>query len=272
MTSPELLARIDTSYDAIARSQARAETYGPLTLFVQEGPGWPLYARPTPGSGESVTAVHLGQVRARQRELGVPEACEWVHEVTPALLEVAEADGMQVLRAPLLVLDSEALPAGLAGVRLLDPEQPSYAADVAVCRAIASVGFASPGVAAGAAGAPERDAAVRRVDAAQLAHEARRTRDGLQARAIAESGELGAVATGALLRGGAAAEIAGVATLPAVRRRGLGAAVTAALARHALDTGAELVFLSAGSDQIARVYQGAGFHRVGTACIAEPAS
>ena len=45
------------------------------------------------------------------------------------------------------------------------------------------------------------------------------------------------------------------------RRRGaagLGAAVTAALARHALDNGVDLVFLSAGSDDIARVYAEGG--------------
>ena len=68
------------------------------------------------------------------------------------------------------------------------------------------------------------------------------------------------------------AEIAGVATLPAARRRGVGAALTAALARRLLDAGTDLVFLSAGSEDIARVYLRAGFRRVGTACIAEPAA
>ncbi len=74
------------------------------------------------------------------------------------------------------------------------------------------------------------------------------------------------------MRTGDVVEIAGVATLPAARRRGLGAAVTAALARRALDDGADLVFLAAGSDDIARVYLRVGFRRVGTACIAEPAA
>jgi hypothetical protein len=46
--------------------------------------------------------------------------------------------------------------------------------------------------------------------------------------------------------------------------------VTAALARHALDTGVDLVFLSAGSEDIARVYARVGFQRVGTACVATP--
>jgi predicted GNAT family acetyltransferase len=66
-------------------------------------------------------------------------------------------------------------------------------------------------------------------------------------------------------------EVVGVGTLPIARRRGLGAAVTAALARHAYDNGARIVFLSAGSEEIARVYASVGFRRIGTACIAEPA-
>ena len=74
------------------------------------------------------------------------------------------------------------------------------------------------------------------------------------------------------MRVGEVAEIAGVATLPVARRRGLGAAVTATLARELLDAGTELVFLSAGSEEIARVYLRVGFRRIGTACIAEPAA
>jgi len=61
-----------------------------------------------------------------------------------------------------------------------------------------------------------------------------------------------------------------VGTLPAARRQGLGAAVATALARDALEHGAEIVFVSAGSATIARVYGHVGFHRVGTAGIAEP--
>ena len=74
------------------------------------------------------------------------------------------------------------------------------------------------------------------------------------------------------MRVGDVAEIAGVATLPVARRRGLGAAVTAALARELRAAGTDLIFLSAGSEEIARVYLRVGFRRVGTACIAEPAA
>ncbi|WP_444968381.1 hypothetical protein [Verrucosispora sioxanthis] len=37
-----------------------------------------------------------------------------------------------------------------------------------------------------------------------------------------------------------------------------------------LDSGTDLVFLSAGSEEIARVYVRVGFRRIGTACIASP--
>jgi predicted GNAT family acetyltransferase len=66
-------------------------------------------------------------------------------------------------------------------------------------------------------------------------------------------------------------EVVGVATLPAVRRQGLGAAVTGAVVQDARERGVETIFLSAGSEDIARVYARLGFRRVGTACIAEPA-
>jgi hypothetical protein len=53
----------------------------------------------------------------------------------------------------------------------------------------------------------------------------------------------------------------------AVDDEGLGDAVTGALVEDALEHDAETVFLSAGSDDIARVHHRLGFRRVGTACI-----
>ncbi|WP_279579541.1 GNAT family N-acetyltransferase [Fodinicola feengrottensis] len=94
---------------------------------------------------------------------------------------------------------------------------------------------------------------------------------GLRVHVLAESATEGVLGGGATQRAGEVAEVVGVGTLPAARRRGLAAAVTAALARQAYQTGARLVFLSAGSEEIARVYATVGFRRIGTACIAEPA-
>ncbi len=272
VSDAELLARIDECYDAIARGQARTERYGPLELFVREGPGWPLYARPSPGA-RSPAAYDIATVRARQRELGMPEAFEWVHDLVPDLLPTAEASGLRVLRAPLMVLDAaRADPAGppaAVSVRLLDPGTGSFPWELAVSRAVAAVGFGNPGTEAGPAGPVERDAATSPPSPDDLRCEAERAGNGTVTTAVAQGGD-GILASGVLLRAGDAAEIAGVATLPVARRRGLGAAVTLTLARHALGHGVTLVFLSAGSDQIARVYRRVGFRRLGTACIAHP--
>ena len=79
------------------------------------------------------------------------------------------------------------------------------------------------------------------------------------------------VAVGSHQPVGAVTEVVGVATLPAVRRRGLGLAVTSLLVEDAARRGIATAFLSAGDDAVARVYARLGFRRVGTACIAEPA-
>jgi len=60
-----------------------------------------------------------------------------------------------------------------------------------------------------------------------------------------------------------------VATLPSARRRGIAAALTAALTADALNRGVELVFLGADSDDVARIYERAGFRRIGTTGGAE---
>lgn len=274
----ELFDRLERFYDAVPRDGAHTEDFGGLVLFVRDGPGWPFYARPRLGAKEPPSAADITSVRARQRAIGAPEAFEWVHEVTPDLLAVARSAGLAVLEAPLLVLDPSALvmPPG-ADVRFLDPAAPSFPTDVAVRRAVGAVGFGTPGTSTGLAGPKDRDAAVLPVSDEELADERRMMAAGRRASVLgylspppADPALRGVVASGILQRVDDVAEIAGVATLPTARRRGLGAAVTAALARHALDAGVDLVFLSAGSEEIARVYTRVGFRRVGTACIATP--
>ncbi|MCX4471062.1 GNAT family N-acetyltransferase [Micromonospora sp. NBC_01655] len=268
--------RLEHFYDAVPRDSARPEEYGPLVLFVREGAGWPFYARPRLDATEPPSLADVSAVRERQRELGLPEAFEWVHERNPDLLAVARSAGLAVLEAPLMMLD----PAALAApgeftdvpVRLLDPAAPGFAADVAARRAVAAVGFSAAGTARGTAGPAQRDAAVTELDVATLDEERARVADGGRLSALAGTPADGPLASGMAMRVGEVAEIAGVATLPAARRRGLGAAVTAALARALLDAGTDLVFLSAGSEEIARVYVRVGFRRVGTACVAEPAA
>ncbi len=272
----DVLDRLERFYDAVPRDAARVEEFDTLVLFVRDGAGWPFYARPRPGAAEATTLAEVTAVRERQRELGLPEAFEWVHEHQPSLLAVARSAGLTVLEAPLMLLEAERLPdpGTLSDVpmRVLDPEDPGFAADIALRRAVAAVGFAHGGTARGDAGPAQRDAALARLDVDALDEEAARVADGRRVSVLAGTPADGPLASGMAMRVGDVAEIAGVATLPSARRRGLGAAVTATLARELRAAGTDLVFLSAGSEDIARVYLRVGFRRVGTACIAEPAA
>ncbi len=291
----DVFDRLERFYDAVPRDGAVAEDIGGLVLFVRKGAGWPYYARPRLAADRAPSAADVTAVRNRQRELGVPEAFEWVHEHDPDLLAVVRSAGLQVLLAPLMVLETAALlpdlPVPGATVRLVDPAAASFDADIAARRAVAVLGFAAPaGAPAGVAGtvpvpvndlapdgtlaAPpagpaERDA-VEPPTVEEIADERRRAAAGLVVSGLVESPTEGVLASGLLQRVGRVAEIAGVATLPSARRRGYASQLTAALARRALADGADLVFLSAGNDDTARLYSRVGFRRIGTACIAEP--
>jgi predicted GNAT family acetyltransferase len=260
-TDLTLLSRIDDYLDAAPRTGARAETIGPFTLFLNEGHGWRYYARPTRGAS-GFTADTVEAVRARQRELAQPEALEWIGELAPEVGPAAEATGMQVVDHPLMVLsrDVEVAPAPEGvDVAIVDADD-----DLAVLSAVAEVGFATPGTAAGESGAAEVTSAAGRQSPDTIAFQRGRMVAGLTVAAAARvSGVVAAVGWHQPLVG--ASEIVGVATLPVFRRRGLGAAVTAALVADALERGIDLVFLSADDDDVARVYAKVGFERVGTA-------
>ncbi|NED52902.1 GNAT family N-acetyltransferase, partial [Micromonospora aurantiaca] len=152
----DVLDRLERFYDAVPRDGARTEEYGALVLFVRDGAGWPFYARPRLGADEAPTLADVTAVRARQRELGLPEAFEWVHEHQPDLLAVARSAGLSVLEAPLMLLEPQRLPDpgtfSDVPVRVLDPAEPGFAADIALRRAVAAVGFANGGTARGDAG------------------------------------------------------------------------------------------------------------------------
>ncbi|MCZ2524516.1 GNAT family N-acetyltransferase [Streptomyces sp. HB2AG] len=286
--SRDLLDRLERYYDAVPRSGARAEDFGPLTLFVREGEGWPYYARPALGHSGAVSADDVARVRARQRELGVPESFEWVAENAPALRDAAERAGLVVHEHPLMVLGPDAplpdaplpdaplpdvpLP-GATGradgvaVRIVGPDDPVLPSALATPR----LAFADAGTRVGAAGRAELDEAVRNsAGDGSVEAVAQRIRAGLSRVAAAVEGGV-ALCAGQHQPVDGVSEIVGVGTLPAARRRGLGLAVTAALAADARSRGAGTVFLSAGDDDVARIYARLGFRRVATALIAEPA-
>jgi predicted GNAT family acetyltransferase len=62
-------------------------------------------------------------------------------------------------------------------------------------------------------------------------------------------------------------EIAGIATLRAFRRQGIGTLLTAAAVQAAFAQGIDIVFLTAGSAEAGRVYERAGFRTIGSGLI-----
>ncbi|MEV6653808.1 GNAT family N-acetyltransferase [Streptomyces sp. NPDC051219] len=265
------LDQLERFYDAVPRADARTEDFGPLTLFVREGPGWPFYARPTLGHRRVASAADVDRVRARQRELSIPEAFEWVHETTPGLREAVEESGLTVYSHPLMVLADDApVPAAVpsASVRVLAADDPVLQAALAVPH----LAFAAPGTAVGLAGPAELAAeALARAGDGSVEQLAGRIRAGLTVMAAAvENGVV--LCSGQHNPVGGVTEIVGVGTLPSARRRGLALAVTAALAADARARGITTVFLSAGDEDVARIYARLGFRPVATALIAEPAA
>ena len=269
MRAYEVIERIDAFCDAVPRRRARADEHGPLVLFVPTGPGWPYYARPRRGSRPPVTAADVRAVRARQRELIIPESFEWIEQVAPEMAAAATEAGLEVQTHPLMVLstppEAPAVPPGVA-VRVVAPE------DTELDRiwAVPTVAFGHPGTAAGEAGLAERDKIAADYDGGTIAmlRERLRSRYSVLAAAFGPDGPL---AAGSCQTLDGVAEITGVGVLPSSRRQGLGAGVTALLARDALDRGVETVFLSASDDAVARIYARIGFREIGTAMIAEPA-
>ncbi len=264
----DLLARLESYYDAVPRRFARVEECGPFTLFLGEPDGWTYYARPRLGGAGFFTQTDVTAVAARLAEHGLPQDIEWVHETTPTLVDAVRATGrFELEELPLLALDGDLavtappLPDGVS-VRLLGPAD---ADAVAAVSAVSAVSFASPGTARGAPGTAERDKALAppRQQVLDL------LADGGARMAVAEHERDGILAAGRMLPLGGVAEVVGVSTLPSARRQGLGAAVTAALAEDARHLGLTTVFLTASSPAVARIYAGIGFRPVGTGWAAQ---
>ncbi len=289
MRDNEFIELIDSFCDAVPRYRARAEEHGPLVLFVPTGPGWPYYARPKLGDRAPITTADVRAVRARQRELVIPESFEWIEQAAPEMAAAATDGGLDVHAHPLMVLDGAmpgaalsegalaegalaegalaglSLPPGIT-VRVITPEEP----DLHRVWAVPSVAFGNPGTTVGEVGGAERDKIAADHDGGTIDMLRDRLRSG-QSVLAAAFGPDGPLAAGSYQAVDDVAEITGVGVLPTDRRKGLGAAVTAVLAAHALSRGVRTVFLSATDAAVARVYARTGFREIGIAMIAEPA-
>ena len=266
MSDPSLRARIEQYYATVPLLFADAEEFGPLRLFVRKEPGTPYYggpshAQPVTDRSAAVTATDIARVRARQRQLGVPEAFEWLAEAAPTMRPRIEAAGLPVAERPLMALDPhhplppQPLPDGVT-LRALTADDPALPAALALPR----LAFARAGTAVGPAGPAELASVADELTANGTVEAARPTlRAGHKTLIAALAPDDTPLAVGHYHPANATTEIGGVGTLPTARRQGLAAAVTAALAAHARAHGVHTVFLAYAEDTVARIYARLGF-------------
>jgi len=167
---------------------------------------------------------------------------EYVEGFAPALAASLEQAGFELeLRAPLMACPATAIaePHAVAGLEIV-PATGNARAYLTIGRRAFGVGDESE--------APDDEVA---------AWSARRTPSNTALLGLLE-GEPVAVSAATPPQDGLS-EVAGVGVLEQARRRGIGAAMTAAAAREAVAKGAELTFLSPGSDGAQSVYERIGF-------------
>jgi GNAT superfamily N-acetyltransferase len=278
VSSPGLLDRIERYFSLEPLADAQVHAVGVLRVPIGS-PDWPYPARPEPGTEGDVAVEDVRTTIALQEKAGLPASLEWLGDRCRGLAGVARSAGLVVDELPLLVAADPVAVLLPSDVRLYlvgadDPRLGLY-------QRLAELAFAAPGPAAPTAGADPGAAGRTTADVSlgdpgpadlpptQVLRE--RVATGRTVMMVAvEDGQPVAVGSHQPVEvdGTEVSEIVGVATLPRFRGRGLGAGITSALVEHARQT-ADLVFLSAGDDDVARVYERAGFARVGTSCLAE---
>ncbi|MCO7218921.1 GNAT family N-acetyltransferase [Klenkia sp. PcliD-1-E] len=269
---PGLLDRIERYFAQSPLPDTPVRTVGGLAVPVGT-PEWPYPARPVPGGGP-VGRDDVEAALAIQRAADLPEAVEWFAERNPGLGQAVRAAGLGVDELPLLVAVDDVEVTLPEGVRFYlvgadDPQLATY-------QRLAQLAFAVPvGAVEGPVSSAPGAAPDRLVDPPQPTSVLReRIAAGRTVMMVAvEDGTPVAVGSHQPqdVDGHGMSEIVGVATLPRYRGRGLGAGLASVLVEHAHET-VETVFLAAGDDDVARVYERVGFARIGTTLVGERVS
>jgi len=178
------------------------------------------------------------------------------------------ASGLKVIERPLMTMEA----AGLAEIPEMEgihlrPVGPDD--DLATLAAVAHLGFANAGTEVGTTGIEALEAARDETADGQIQVQRERIVDGRAVSAVAWN-EGHPIAYGGHQPIDDVSEVVGVATLPAFRRRGVGAALTAYLARDAFERGVKTLFLSASDEAVARTYARIGFRTIGVFADAAP--
>lgn len=278
--SSEIYEMLDVYLDAAPRSAADAVEVGPFTVFRSRGP-WSYYARPGMhrSRGHVFLADEVQAVTEYQRDLGLGESIEWVHSLDPSLADACSEAGLETVLRPLLIADANLFSDHRVFVldrtysaRELEAHDPLIGAH----RNVAHVAFTYGGTEVGPEGGDERDS----LPVNEINAEWTRLRVAgghtIAVAAFDASGAMVGVGSAQPVvlphQGLSAAELTGIAVLPAYRRQGIAAAITGCLGAACATRGVETLLLSAQDDAVARVYERVGFHRVATFAEAAPAS
>jgi ribosomal protein S18 acetylase RimI-like enzyme len=239
-----LLRDIDAYLNAAPRSRCDVVESGPFDIFLNRSGRNPhmSYARPARSfSGDLASGIRA--VTGVFRERGYTPRWEYVEELTPELTPALMAAGFPSPEMRPLMVQSESvalsIPSGVTIKHITDLGQLLEAASVQ------KRGFGIE---------DEEDGGS---DPVKLTECGMRFFAAFVDRII--------VSAGVQIPMEGVAELAGIATLAEYRRRGTGAALTAAMAADGRKDGCHAVFLSAGDNEIARIYQRAGFQTIGHA-------
>ena len=244
--------RIQSYFREVARRQYEVVSLPPFTLFFHPSDPLPFlnYAIPDGDDGRAL-AEPLKSLRAEFAKRERIPRFEFVEAFAPALSRALEAAGFVAEPAAhLMVADAATVKpsADVAGLRIDVVTQDSHIEEIRRLLFAQRAGF----------GLPE-PTQVSDADATWF-----RNSLGDGKGFIAWLGEA-PVGGGVLMSPiDGLAEVSGVATIEEFRRKGIGAAITGAALRAALDAGVESVVLSAADAKAGRVYESVGFQGIGS--------
>lgn len=244
----DLLHRIDQYLNEIPLLHADAVSIPPFTLFLsrKSAQGFPSYARPTGPLPDDLAAVFL-EVHREFAARHLEPRWEFIAELAPGLLERLQDAGFTDLQpTPVMAVTRESFTA--QDVPSVEVRRVEPGGDLAPLLYAQRVAF----------GGDEASVVT--------AEDVRSFEEALQAgmRYWGAYVEGNGVAAGVQTPLHGVTEVAGIGTLPAYQRRGVGGALTTALVRDAFALGCEVVFLTAGDDRARRVYERVGFRVVGS--------
>jgi predicted GNAT family acetyltransferase len=234
--------RVQSSIRAVNAAERESVAAGSFTLYRSRASDHPYLNYAVPADG-ATDWQGIDALREAFVARGLQPRLEFVAERAPGLEAALAAAGFELqARIPVMTCPAHDLrevppPDGVVIARVL------AGSDVRPMMEVQSAAFGE---------GPPSDAAVRAYHGRGLLA---RT-DGVPAGAASRS----AIAEGV-------SEIGGVGVLERFRRRGIAAALTAAVAAEAFADGAQLCFLTPGDEGAERVYVRAGFARAGTTMV-----